>query len=184
MTEKKQSIPVWLMQSLTIFIGISVGIWFAGESTRILDEDFLVGNIKREINRSTELLAGLIAITVVANNKIETDIIIKQYLSGWNEVTFVHVSSDDGMLFTEWHKKPIQFGEGILKFEAPVTLGNEDFGVLSVYADTNNIYSAMHDHIQSARRRVALILLSISMFIVCLVNYVSEKQIVVGMDDS
>ncbi len=184
MAQEKQSIPVWLMASFTIFIGISLGVWFAGESTRSLDEDLLVGNIKREINRSTELIAGLIANAVVANNKIETDIIIKQYLSGWNEITFVHVSSDDGMLFTEWHKKPVQFGDGILKFEAPILLGEENFGVLSVYADINNLYSAMDDHIQSSRRRAALILLSITMLIACLVNYVSEKQILAGKDDS
>ena len=184
MTEKKQSIPVWLMASFTIFIGISLGVWFAGESTRSLDEDLLVGNIKREINRSTELIAGLIANAVVANNKIETDIIIKQYISGWDEITFVHVLSDDGMFFTEWHKKPVQFGEGILKFEAPILLGHEDFGVLSVYVDINNIYSAMDEHIQSARRRAALILVTITMFIACLVNYVSEKQIIAGMNNS
>lgn len=168
--------PIWLNASLTIIIGITAGAWFAGEITRQLDEDYLVSDIRREMTRTTGLLSGLIVNSVITDNVEETNAIIRQYVSEWPEVTFVHVEDEDGYQFTEWKKRPIQFGQGILKFEAPIKLGAENFGILSVYADMSGFYTDMDEHISDTRHSAALILLSITMFIVCIVNYSALRR--------
>jgi len=72
---------------------------------------------------------------------------------------------------------PIIFGEGILKFEEPITYGSEQFGVFSLYVDLNNYYRLMNEHIDDARRRAALILLSITLFVVFISNHYFLKKI-------
>ncbi len=123
---------ILLKTSLPIIIAISIGIWFAGEHTRKLDEEYLIGDMRREMQRATALLAGLVSDGVVTEDAKKADATIKQYLSNWPEVTYIHIQDDTGILLTEWKKRPIIFGEGILKFEQPITYGNVQFGILSL----------------------------------------------------
>lgn len=168
--------PFWLKTTLVILFGNVLGIWFATENTRALDREYLVEDMRTEMNRATGLLAGMIAESVVVGDTRKTDTIIKEYVSNWPEVTYVHIINDNGVIVTEWLKKPIQFGEGILKFEQPIMYGNEEFGKLSLYSDLNTFYYAMAEHINSTRRRTALILLAVTLFIVFVVNYASLKE--------
>ena len=170
-------LPFWLKITLVILLGNALGIWFATEDARSLDKQYLVEDMRVEMNRATRLLSGLVAESVVTGDMRKTDATIRQYVSSWSEVTYVHIVDDDGMLVTEWQKKPIQFGEGILKFEQPVLYGNEKFGSISLYADLNTFYTAMAEHIDKTRRRTAFILLAITLFIVFVVNYASHREI-------
>jgi len=169
-------IPFWLKLSALIGLGIFFGTWFAGEATRKLDTDYLLLKIHNDMDRTTALLAGLIAESLVTGDTRETEVTINQYVAGWSEFTYVHVLNDKGNIVTEWQKKPRAFGQGIRKFEQAIELGGQQFGVLSVYADMSSSLTAVEEHINSSRRQFALILLSITMFVVFFINYFAFKS--------
>lgn len=167
--------PLWIKACATILIGIGLGVWFAGEAARRLDEDYFITTTRAGMERAVELLARLVSEAVLTGDEQKTDAIIKQYISDWPEVTYVHILGENGALFVEWQKKPITFGPGIFKFETPIEIGTQSFGVLSLYVDLNEIYNAMRRHISATRRREALILLSITLFVVSFVSYATVK---------
>ena len=169
------AIPFWLKLSFVIGLGISFGFWFAGEATRKLDTEYLVDTSREDMQRTTALLVGLIAESVVTGDTRKTQSIIKQYASGWSEFTYIHVLDEHGNFVTEWQKHPIKFGPNVRKFEQAIEYGGQQFGILSVYADMGSFHAAMEQHINSSRRQAALILLSISMFIVFFVNFFALK---------
>ena len=154
-----------------------MGVWFAGESTRKLHEEFILNTMRADLQRSTSLLSGLLVQSVVTGNVQETEMTIKEYVAGWSEVTYIHVLNDEGFFHTEWKKQPIQFGPDIRKFEEKIEYGGQDFGVLSVYVDTGPFQSAMRKHVSATRRLAAGILLSISMFVIFFVNYFGIKEL-------
>ena len=69
-----------------------------------------------------------------------------------------------------------------MKFETPIVYGNENYGVLSIYVDMTEFYSAMHEHINSTRFYVALILLSIVMLVVLIVSFTAMKEVSNNVD--
>ena len=168
--------PFWLKLSLVIGLGITFGAWFAGESTRKLDTEYLLETARKDMQRTTGLLAGLIAESVVIGDSRKTEAIIRQYASGWSDFTYIHVLDDGGFYVTEWQKRPIKFGPQIRKFEQAIEHGGQEFGVLSVYVDMGSIHEAISEHIGTSQRRSALILLSITMFIVFFINYFALKE--------
>jgi hypothetical protein len=78
------NIPFWFRLSLVICIWILIADWFSGESTRKLDSEFLLDRIRDEMQRTTGLLARLVAESAVVG--------------------------DDGFYVAEWQKRPTQFG--------------------------------------------------------------------------
>jgi hypothetical protein len=170
------AIPFWLKLSIVIALGILFGIWFAGESTRKLDSDYLLVSIHKNMQRTTTLLADLIAEPIVTGDTGSTEATIYQYVRGWPEITYVHVLDENGHFVTDWQKSTQSFGPGIHKFEQVIEYGDQNFGILSVYADMNPVLSAVEQHISSSRRQSGFILLSITMFIVFFVNYFAFKS--------
>jgi hypothetical protein len=170
-------LPFWLKLSIVIFLGILFGTWFAGESTRKLDTEYLLDTIRDDMQRTTGLLAGLISESVVTGDARKTEATIKQYVAGWSEFTYIHVLDDNGNFVTEWQKRPIKFGPDTRKFEQAIEYGGKQFGILSVYADLSSFHAAVEDHISTTRRQAALILLSITMFIVFFVNFFAFKDV-------
>lgn len=169
--------PLWVKASATILLGIALSVWFAGEAARKLHEEFLTDSMRADTQRSVELLAGLLSEAVVVRDAKRVDAIVRQYTEGWPKITYVHTSDDTGALFTEWQKRPIRFGEGILKFEAPIEYGGAAFGTLSMYVDLNPSFAAMRGHIVRSRRQTAFILLAFTLFIVSAVNYVTLRDV-------
>ncbi|MFT5349331.1 MAG: hypothetical protein ACI909_001463 [Planctomycetota bacterium] len=169
-------IPFWLKLSLVICLAILIGTWFAGESTRKLHSEYILNSIRNDMQRTTGLLAGLIAESVVIGDTRKTESIIKQYAAGWSEFTYIHVLDDHGMYVTDWQKHPIKFGQNTRKFEQAIVHGNQEFGILSVYVDMGSFFEAMNQHIKTSRRQAALILLSLTMFIVFFINFFALKE--------
>ncbi|MGH8245658.1 MAG: hypothetical protein ACREUU_04425, partial [Gammaproteobacteria bacterium] len=158
-------------------LGIALAVWFAGEAARKLHEDFLSGSMRADTQRSVELLAGHVSEAMIARDAKRVDAMIRQYTEGWPDITYVHISDDAGVPFTEWQKRPIRFGEGILKFEAPIGYGGAVFGTLSLYVDLNPSLAAMRGHIDRSRRQTALILLAVTLIVVSAVNYATLRDI-------
>ena len=75
----------------------------------------------------------------------------------------------------EWQKRPIKFGPHIRKFEQPIVHGGQEFGILSMYVDMQSFDDAMNAHISTSRRQSALILLSLTMFIVFFINFFASS---------
>lgn len=99
--------PFWLRLSFVVIVGILIGVWFSGEATRKLDEEFFQRTLRANQQHSTRLLSGLLVQSVFTGNKRETDVIIREYVSNWPEVSYVHVLDDEGLYFTEWKKNPL-----------------------------------------------------------------------------
>ncbi len=169
------TLPFWLKLSIVLGLGILFGTWFAGEMTRKLDTDYLLQTAHDDMQRTTGLLAGLILESVISGDSLKTEATIKQYVTGWPEFTYIHILDDNGNVVTEWQKRPIRFGPGILKFEQPLEYGGQQFGFLSLYADMSSFHNAVEQHVSSSRRLSVSILLSITMFIVFFVNYFAFK---------
>ncbi|MBI1731419.1 MAG: hypothetical protein HYR49_01455 [Gammaproteobacteria bacterium] len=164
-------LPMWLRATSVILAGILLSVWITGEATRALDERYLLGEMRSGVQRSTGLLAGLLSESVVTGDAGTADAMIKQYVSTWPQVTYVHVMEANGMLFTEWQQRPIKFGDGILKFEEPIRFGAQTFGTLSLYVDLNQPLQSIHEHVLTAQRREALTLLGLVMLIIAAVVY-------------
>jgi hypothetical protein len=158
-------LPLWLRATAVILAGMLLSIWITGETTRELDERYLLGEMRADVQRSAGLLAGLLSESVVTGDKATTEAIIKQYVSTWEQVTYVHVMEPDGNMFTEWQQHPIRFGSGILKFEAPIRFGTQVFGTLSLYVDLREALASIHEHVDVARRREALTLLALVLIV-------------------
>ncbi|NKB38414.1 MAG: hypothetical protein GKR93_14825 [Gammaproteobacteria bacterium] len=169
-------IPFWLKLSILLVFGISLGVWFSGESTRKLNSEYLVQTIRQDMQRTTGLLAGIIVDSVIVRNHEKTESLIRQYASSWENFTYIHVLDDEGLFVAEWQKRPIKFGPGIRKFEQEIEHGGQIFGILSVYVDMGAMYTSIDNHINSSRRQSALILLSLTMFIVFFINYFALKE--------
>jgi hypothetical protein len=67
------------------------------------------------------LLSGLLSEAVVTGNRKAANAIVRQYTTDWTDITFIHVTDENAQVFVEWHRRPVVFGDGILKFESPVT---------------------------------------------------------------
>ncbi len=171
------SIPFWLKLSLVLCLGIVFGTWFSGEVTRKLDTDYLLATIHDDMQRTTGLFAGLIAESVVTGDAVKTKATIEQYVAGWSEFTYVHVLDDNGYVVTEWQKRPIKFGPGIRKFEQAIEYGGQQFGILSVYVDLGSFDAAIEQHVSVSRRQSAVLLLSITMFIIFFVNFFTLRKV-------
>ena len=169
-------LPFWFRLSLLIGLAIVFGAWFSGESARRLNSEFLSESLRQDMQRTTILLAGLISDSVIVGNHERTEALIRQYAASWSNFTYIHVLDDKGLFVAEWQRRPIKFGPGIRKFEQKVEHGGEVFGILSVYVDTGAMNTAIESHIKRTRRQSALILLSLTMFIVFFVNYFALKQ--------
>ena len=164
-------VPLWLRATFVILAGILLSVWFTGEATRKLDEEFLLGELRAGVQRSAGLLAGLLSESLVTGDNATADATIKQYVSTWPQVTFVHVSDAEGEFFTEWQQHPIKFGEGILKFEEPIHFGRQDFGTLSLYVNLQDSLQSIHAHVLASQRREALTLLGLALLIVAMASY-------------
>ncbi len=163
-------LPLWLRIAIVIISGVIIGSYLAGDSTRKLDEQYLVINIRAEIQSKTDILANMLAESVVTKDIQKTESIFSEFTSDWQEITYLHVQDERGILLSEWRKGELRFDQGIRKFEAPIELGGVEYGVLSAYVDLNKFYNDMKIHIGEIRNRSALILLTISLFIIALVD--------------
>ena len=164
-------LPLWLRATFVILAGILLSVWFTGEATRRLDEGFLLNELRTGVQRSAGLLAGLLSESLVTGDRATADATIKQYVSTWPQVTFVHVTDTGGTFFTEWQQQPIKFGEGILKFEEPVRFGRQDFGTLSLYVNLVDPLRSIHEHVLASQRREALTLLALALLIIAMASY-------------
>ncbi len=164
-------LPLWLRATAVILAGILLSVWFAGEATRKLDEEFLLGELRTGVQRSAGLLAGLLSESLVTGDRATADATIKQYVSTWPQVTFVHVTDAGAAYFTEWQQHPIKFGDGILKFEETIRFGRQDFGTLSLYVNLKDPLSSIHAHVLASQRREALTLLALALSIIAMASY-------------
>ena len=164
-------LPLWLRATAVILAGILLSVWFAGEATRKLDEEFLLGEMRAGVQRSAGLLAGLLSESLVTGDLATADATIKQYVSTWPQVTFVHVTDARAEFFTEWQQHPIKFGDGILKFEEPIRFGRQDFGTLSLYVNLQDPLHSIHAHVLASQRREALTLLALALLIIAMASY-------------
>ena len=164
-------LPLWLRATAVILAGILLSVWFAGEATRKLDEEFLLGAMRAGVQRSAGLLAGLLSESLVTGDLATADATIKQYVSTWPQVTFVHVTDARAGFFTEWQQHPIKFGDGILKFEEPIRFGRQDFGTLSLYVNLQDSLHTVHAHVLASQRREALTLLALALLIIAMASY-------------
>ncbi len=164
-------LPLWLRASTVILTGILFSVWLTGESARKLDEQYSMQEMRGSVQRSAGLLAGLISASVATRDVSAADATIKQYVSAWKQVTFVHVLDDDAQHFTEWQQHPIKFGDGILKFEAPILFGEKNFGTLSLYVNLQGSLRSIQEHVRASQRRDALTLLGLALLIVATTSY-------------
>lgn len=170
-------LPLWLRASSVILAGILFSVWFTGEATRRAEEHDRLAELRAGVERSVGLLAGLVSESVVTADQATADAVIKQYVSSWPQVTFVHITDSDGVFFTEWQRRPAQFGEGILKFEQPIHFGRQSFGTLSLYVDLNDTLASMRRHVLRDQRRAALLLLALALVIIAVVNYSAMQPV-------
>jgi len=168
--------PLWVKISISICSAIFIGAYMAGEDTRRLDEKYLVGDVRYEMQRTTNLLAALVAESVVTKKEINTTAIINESISKWPEIMFVHITDEHGKFIYEWQKQPIFFGEGILKFEQPIVYGKVVFGNLSVYVDLRKFHEDMNKHIEEVRNRSTLILFVTTFLLIIFVNLLLREQ--------
>ena len=164
-------LPLWLRATAVILAGILLSVWLTGEATRKLDEEFLLGELRAGVQRSAGLLAGLLSESLVTGDRATANATIKQYVSTWPQVTFVHVTDAGHAFFTEWQQQPIKFGDGILKFEEPIRFGRQEFGTLSLYVNLQDPLASIHAHVLAMQRREALTLLGLALLIIALVSY-------------
>lgn len=167
---------LWIKNSIVVLLSIMIAAWFAGEQIRVMDEHYLLSNIREDKSRLVALLSGLVTNEVVLKDEALIDLVIKEYISNWPEITYVHIIDDRARVIYEWQKKPIMFGPTTRHFQHPVTIGNQQFGTLTVYFDLVEYFDGAQAHIRSARQSAASILLSITLFLVFLVNYVAKKE--------
>lgn len=165
-----KKIPLWLSISIIIFGGTVIEAYLAGEITRKLDTQYLVSNVRVEMQRATSLLSHTIAEAVVTKDVKKAGIIIEQTVTAWPEISYLHIEDDYGVYVTKWEKDSFEFGDGIIKFEAPIIFGEQKFGILCVYADLRQFYADMRDHINEIRRRSALILMMVALFVIAFVD--------------
>jgi hypothetical protein len=167
--------PLWSKVTFVILFGTLVGAYISGESTRKLDDEYIRSNIHSATQLATTLLASILSESVVLNDTKTTDALIKESIKEWPEVTYIHIEDDRGLYYTEWGKLDI-VGLGIQKFETPVILGGQHYGVLCVYADLRRVYENMDSHINEVRNRSALILLAIALFIIAIVDLLITQK--------
>ena len=177
LTNSVRAIPLWCKTTVVLTLGIALSIWFTVELTLSLDQKYLHEKLHNDTQRATELLAGLLKETVLTRNKAKTDSIIKQYAGDWPDITFLHIEDEHAHFFTEWKKQPVSFGEGILKYEAPIVVNNQKFGTLSLYLDQRDRLNSIQEHVSAIERRVALTLFAMMLFISAIVSYAAMHPI-------
>jgi len=160
---------LWLKVTLSIFIGTVIGAYISGESTRKLDSEYLINDVRYATQLSTTLLANILSLSVATNNTRASDDIIEQAVKKWPEATYIHIEDYRGFYYTEWGKL-YGVGLGIQKFEAPITLYEQDYGMLCIYVDLRHVYKNVESHISEVRKRSALILIAISLLVIAFVD--------------
>ena len=178
-----RAIPLWCKATLVLTLGIALSIWFTVELTLNLDQKFLHEKLHDDTQLATDLLAGLLKESVLTRDKARTDSIIRQYASGWPDITFLHIDDEHSHFFTEWKKQPVSFGEGILKYETPIMVDNQRFGILSLYVDQRDRLSSIQEHVSAIERRVALTLFAMMLFISAMVSYAAMHPVKSISDD-
>ncbi|NNE36856.1 MAG: hypothetical protein HKN08_01020 [Gammaproteobacteria bacterium] len=168
--------PLWIKNSLVVILSIFIAAWFAGEQIRIMDEHYFLNNIREDKSRLVQLLSGLVANEVVLKNEAGIDAVVKDYLSNWPEITYVHILDDRARVVYDWQKKPVQFGPTIRSFQQLITVGGQEFGTLIIYFDLVEYFEATDEHIRLARQSAAAILLAITMFLVFVINFVAKQE--------
>ena len=172
-----RAIPLWCKTTVVLTLGIALSIWFTVELTLSLDQQYLHEKLHDDTQRATELLAGLLKEAVLTRDKAKTDTIIGQYANDWPDITFLHIEDEHAHFFTEWKKKPSSFGEGILKYEAPIVVNNQKFGTLSLYLDQRDRLNSIREHVSAIERRVALTLFAMMLFIAAIVSYAAMHPV-------
>ncbi len=170
-------LPIWLRSTAVILAGILLSVWFTGEATHRTEERDRLAEMRSGVERSVGLLAGLVSESLVTSDQATADAVIRQYVSAWPQVTFVHIADADGEFFTEWQQKPAKFGDGILKFEQPIRFGKQTFGTLSLYVDLNETLASIRAHVSRDQRRAALMLLALALLITAVVNYAAMHPV-------
>jgi hypothetical protein len=170
-------LPLWLRASTVILAGILLSVLFTGESTRRAGEQDRLAEMRAGVERSVSLLAGLVSESLVTADRATADAVIKQYVSAWPQVTFVHITDADNEFFTEWQLKPVKFGEGILKFEQPIRFGRQVFGTLALYVDLNATLASIRHRVGRDQRRAALTLMALALLIIAVVNYAAMQPV-------
>lgn len=170
-------LPLWLRASTVILAGILFSVWLTGEATRRIEEQDRLSEMRAGVEHSVSLLAGLVSESLVTADRDSADAVIKQYVSAWPQVTFVHITDADNEFFTEWQVKPVKFGEGILKFEQPIRFGKQVFGTLALYVDLNETLASIRRHVGRAQRHAALTLLALALLIIAVVNYAAMQPV-------
>ena len=170
-----KNLPLWSKVTFIIFFGSIIGAYMSGESTRKLDSEYIIRDIRNATQLSTTLLANILSESVVVNDLDSSNSIIKQSVKHWPEVKYLHIENENGGYFTEWGKLD-RSGFGIQKFEAPIIFGEQNYGVLCVFVDLGKVYSDMESHISEVRNRSALILLAVSLFIIGIVDLLITQK--------
>lgn len=170
-------LPIWLRSTAVILTGILLSVWSTGEATRRMEEQSRLADMRIGVERSVGLLAGLVSESLVTSDQTTADAVIRQYVSAWPQVTFVHIADADGEFFTEWQQKPVKFGDGILKFEQPIRFGKQTFGTLSLYVDLNETLASIRARVSRDQRRAALTLLALALLIIAVVNYAAMQPV-------
>ena len=169
--------PLWLRISFVILLGVFIGAYLAGDSTRKLDMQYLDTNMRTEFQNKTNILANIMAESIVTKDYSQAENDIDNFIKEWAEITYLHVQDDRGLLIYEWPGNKIKFDYGTRKFEAKIRFGGVDYGVLSIYVDMEQFYQDMERHITEIQYRSGLILLTTALFIIALVNLmVLEKE--------
>ena len=135
----------------------------------------MINDVRYATQLSTTLLANIVSLSVVTNDTRTSDDIIEQAVKNWPEATYIHIEDDRGFLYTEWGKL-YGAGLGIQKFEAPIILGGQNYGVLCVYVDLRQVYKNMESHVSEVRNRSALILIAISLLVIAFVDLLITQK--------
>lgn len=178
-----RSVPLWCKTTLVLTLGIALSVWFTVDLTLRLDQKYLLEKLHDDTQRAADLLTGLLKNAILARDTDKADSIIRQYVSDWPDITFLHIDDEHSRFFTEWKKQPLSFGEGILKYESAVVVGGQHFGMLSLYVDQRDRINSVQEHVSAIERRVALSLLAMMLFISAVVSYAAMHPIKKVSDD-
>jgi hypothetical protein len=169
-------VPLWVKKSIVVLLSIVIAAWFSGERIRQLDQKYLLDNIHNEKARFMTLFSGLLSNAVIVKNEQEIDLIVTKYIASSPEITLVHITDDRSNVLYKLQIKPINFGESVRKFEQPIIVGGEEFGILSIYFDLSEYYQDVEEHLNYTRQSAATILLAITLVLVFLINFVAANE--------
>ncbi|MGK0298476.1 MAG: hypothetical protein ACI9XC_002098 [Gammaproteobacteria bacterium] len=168
--------PLWVKNSIVVLLSIVIAAWFSGERIRQLDEKYILENIHNEKTRLMTLFSGLLSNAVLVKNEQEMEFIVKKYIASSPEIILIHITDDNSNVLYTLQIKPINFGEAVRKFEQPIIVGGEEFGILSIYFDLAEYYRNVEEHLNYTRKSAATILLAITLILVFLINFVAVNE--------